>query len=399
MKRRSPFLSVLPQGKGGRFFYALRSICMSLLACCVLTSCEEDEHNKSKPVKEQHETLYNTNAIIQAVEEVVSLISTQAATHTTTEHLMKGAMQGLMQSLEDPFAAYLSPQEFFELTTHSRGEFAGIGLEIAHMPKGVVVISVLPDTPAQQEKICVGDMITAIDGITLLDKDTKYILTLLQGRVDTQVSLTIKPHNDLEPERTVSLTRSIIHIKPLHVMVKSNIGYVRLGLFNEQLLQDLQNTLLNFKKQHIRAVIVDLRNNPGGVLQEAVDVTSLFLDKATIVTVKGKNEQDTQVYKSDNKDMLHNIPLVILINKGSASGSEIFAAALKDHKRAILMGEKTFGKGSVQTVYPLPNHGGIKLTTAHFFSPKNHAIHNRGVEPDFHIQLRSAFEFCQNLLN
>jgi carboxyl-terminal processing protease len=245
-------------------------------------------------------------------------------------------------------------------------------------------------------------------------KEVGEILKLLHGNENTQVDLTIKPQNQFELDRTVTLTRSLIHIVPLHVMTKNNIGYVRLNLFSEQLQEDLKKTLIELKKQDVRAVIIDLRNNPGGVLQETVDVTSLFLDKAIVVNVKGRNPQDIQTYKSTNKDMLRNIPLVVLINKNSASGAEIFAAALKDHKRAILMGEKTFGKGSVQTIYPLSNEGAIKLTTAHFFSPKNHPIHQKGVEPDFYIpsdpqdvlfdaehdaQMRSAFEFCKNLLD
>jgi carboxyl-terminal processing protease len=285
----------------------------------------------------------------------------------------------------DPYSVYLDPKDSAEIKNVSKGEFGGIGLEILPTKTGLKVISAIDGTPAQKSAIQSGELITHINGQDVTKILISDALRQLYGAPGTEITLSILKQSG--KQREVTLTRSTILVNPVKSHVKDKIAYLRISLFNENCEKEVKNaidTILSEDKLH--GLIIDLRNNPGGILEQAISVTQLFLDGGSVVEVQGRLADDKKIYDAKGHDLVRGLPIVVLINKGSASGSEIFAAALKDHKRAILMGSQSFGKGAVQTLFPLSNNGVLKLTTAYFFSPKHHKIHEKGVEPDIIVE-------------
>jgi len=267
----------------------------------------------------------------------------------------------------------------------TKGEFGGLGIEIT-MESGLVkIITPIEGTPADKAGVQAGDYIVKIGnkqvkGMTLLDA-----VKLMRGKVGTSLEITVR-RPEVENEIKFIITRAVIKIREVSAEVKDGIGYIRLRAFNEQSHSQLIKQLKKISNKKVEGYILDLRNNPGGLLSQAIKVTETFLDGGEVVSTRGRDKNDIRIFNAKKGDEINNKPLIILINQGSASASEIVSGALKDHKRAILLGEKSFGKGSVQSIIPLKNRGGLRLTTAKYYLPSGESIHEKGVEPDITVK-------------
>ena len=303
------------------------------------------------------------------------------------ETLIEGAINGMLTAL-DPHSNYLNAKNFDDMKVQTRGEFGGLGIEVA-MENGLVkVVSPIDDTPAARAGLRPGDLITNLNGEAVQGMTLPEAVEKMRGLINTDINLTIR-REGREPF-DVKLTRANIKIQSVHSHLENgNVGYVRISSFNEQTDVGLNAAMKNLKQQSnnkLIGVILDLRNNPGGLLDQAVAVSDAFLDKGEIVSTRGRRAEDAQRYDARSGDIANGVPIVVLINGGSASASEIVAGALQDHHRAILVGTRSFGKGSVQTIIPLPGHGAMRLTTARYYTPSGRSIQAKGIEPDIVIE-------------
>jgi len=328
-------------------------------------------------------------APLKRFSQVMDLVENHYVKPVTRNELIDGAIVGMLQQL-DPHSSFLSKEEFKEMQVSTSGEFGGIGIEISMENGRLTVISPIDDTPAEKAGLKAGDVILEIDGQLTQDMTLIDAVQKIRGPKGKPVSLTVI-HKDQQKPFKVSVVRDTIPI----ISVKSNevepgYLYIRLSRFNENTTIELNQALADYKKggKQLKGVILDLRNNPGGLLEQAVNVADVFLPSGQIVSIKGKNADQEKVFSAKGDGADQTSPLVVLINAGSASASEIVAGALKDHKRALLVGEKTFGKGSVQTVIPLSDGSGIKLTTALYYTPNGRSIQAEGIEPDFMVPLQ-----------
>ena len=302
--------------------------------------------------------------------------------------MIDSAINGVLQSL-DPYSAYMSPELFKEMQTDTSGQFGGLGIEIG-MESGVVkVISPIDDTPASKAGIKAGDYIVKIGKDQVQGKSLMEAVKLMRGPVGSSINLTIRRKNVKKPLE-FKITRKIIEVQSVDSEVISkdkNLGYIRLKSFNDNSDKQFLKALKKFEKnKDIKGYVLDLRNNPGGLLTKAINITDFFLDDGEIVSTKGRNVSETRKFFARDGDEVNGKPLVVLINNGSASASEIFAGALKDHKRAIILGENSYGKGSVQSIIPLQNGGGIRLTISKYYLPSGKSISEVGVTPDILIE-------------
>ncbi len=330
-------------------------------------------------------------APLKRFSQVMDLVENHYVKPVTRNELIDGAIVGMLQQL-DPHSSFLSKEEFKEMQVSTSGEFGGIGIEISMENGRLTVISPIDDTPAERAGIKAGDIILEIEGEPTQDMTLIDAVQKIRGPKGKPVTLTLI-HKDQQKPYKVKVVRDTIPI----VSVKSNevepgYLYVRLTRFNENTTAELSQALADYKKsgKPLKGVILDLRNNPGGLLEQAVNVADVFLPSGVIVSIKGKNADQEKVFRARNGGADVTVPLVVLINAGSASASEIVAGALKDHKRALLVGEKTFGKGSVQTVIPLSDGSGIKLTTALYYTPNGRSIQAEGIEPDFMVPMQDT---------
>ena len=302
--------------------------------------------------------------------------------------MMDSAINGVLQSL-DPYSAYMSPELYKEMQTDTRGEFGGLGIEIG-MESGVVkVISPIDDTPAAAAGIKAGDYIVKIGDEQVQGKSLMEAVKLMRGPVGTSIKLTIKRKN-VKKSLEFEIIRKIIEIKSVNSKIlgpRKNLGYIRLKSFNENSDKQFLKIVKQFEKDSkVEGYILDLRNNPGGLLTQAINITDFFLDDGEIVSTKGRKASETRKFFAKRGDKINGKPIVVLINNGSASASEIFAGALKDHKRAIILGENSYGKGSVQSIVPLRNGGGIRLTISKYYLPSGNSISEVGVTPDILVR-------------
>jgi len=298
---------------------------------------------------------------------------------------MDSAINGLLQSL-DPYSAYMSPETFSEMQTETSGEFGGLGIEVS-MEAGVVkVISPIDDTPASKAGIKAGDYIVKINDIQVQGKSLSDAVELMRGPVGSGIKLTVRRRGE-KKAITFNIIREIIQIKSVKTdLIKKNIGYIRLTSFNENSGQQIKKEIKKFEKNNeIKSYILDLRNNPGGLLSQAIKISDFFLNNGEIVSTKSRKISENRKWFAKQGDLTNGKTLVVLINYGSASASEIVAGALKDHKRAIILGETSYGKGSVQSIIPLKNDGAIRLTVAKYYLPSGKSISEVGVSPDIEI--------------
>ena len=298
---------------------------------------------------------------------------------------MDSAINGVLQSL-DPYSAYMSPELFDSMQTETSGEFGGLGIEVG-MEAGVVkVISPLDNSPATREGVKAGDYIIKIDGEQVQGKSLNEAVDLMRGPVGSDIEITVRRIGE-KKSLTFNITREIIKIASVKSeTMEGNIGYIRLTAFNENSSDQIKKSIQKFKQEgKINSYILDLRNNPGGLLSQAIEISDFFLDNGEIVSTKSRKVYENRKWFAKEGDITDGTTLVVLINYGSASASEIVAGALKDHKRAILIGENTYGKGSVQSILPLKNKGAIRLTVSKYYLPSGKSISEVGVVPDIEI--------------
>ena len=317
--------------------------------------------------------------------EVLEKINKEYVDEIDQSQSMDSAINGLLQSL-DPYSAYMSPKIFNEMQTETSGEFGGLGIEVS-MESGVVkVISPIDDTPASRAGIKAGDYIVKIKDTQVQGKTLSEAVDLMRGPVGSTIELTVRRRGQ-KKALTFNITREIIEIQSVKTdLLENHIGYIRLTSFNENSGEQIEDKIKDLeKKQNIKAYILDLRNNPGGLLSQAIRISDFFLDNGEIVSTKSRKASENRKWFAKKGDLTNGKTLLVLINYGSASASEIVAGALKDHKRAIILGENSYGKGSVQSIIPLKNEGAIRLTVAKYYLPSGKSISEVGVSPDIEV--------------
>ncbi len=310
----------------------------------------------------------------------------------TDEELIESAIRGMLAEL-DPHSSYMDESQFKDMQEQTRGEFGGLGIQVTMEEGYVKVVSPIDDTPASKAGIQTGDFITHINGESVLGLSLDQAVDLLRGPVNSEVTITVV--RGQQDPFDVTLVRDVIKVESVRSRVEGNIGYIRITQFNEQTTTGLEKAIADIKAKlgdKVVGYVLDLRNNPGGLLSEAISVSDAFLEQGEIVSTRGRHEEDMQRYNARPGDLIGGLPLVVLINDGSASASEIVAGALQDHHRAILLGTRSFGKGSVQTIIPLPGHGAMRLTTSRYFTPSGRSIQAKGIEPDIEVKLAKIEE-------
>ncbi len=333
----------------------------------------------------------NTNELYEKIDlfsEVLQTIKQEYVDEVDQAEVMDSAINGVLQSL-DPYSAYMSPKSFEGMQTDTKGEFGGLGIEIG-MESGVVkVISPIDDTPAAKAGIKAGDYIVRINNEQVQGKTLTEAVELMRGPVGSEITLTVRRRNERKALE-FKIKRAIIEVRSVEAKIlgtKNEVGYLRLKSFNENSDEQLLKHIKKFEKDNkLNGYILDLRNNPGGLLTQAISITDFFLEDGEIVSTKGRRISETRRFFSKKGDEIHGKPLIVLINNGSASASEIVSGALKDHKRATILGEHSYGKGSVQSIIPLKNGGGIRLTISKYYLPSGKSISDVGVMPDIFVE-------------
>jgi carboxyl-terminal processing protease len=320
--------------------------------------------------------------------DVFEKIRTDYVEKPDEQKLVEAAINGMLASL-DPHSSYMDAKSYRDMQVQTRGEFGGLGIEVTQEDGNIKVVTPIDDTPASKAGIQSGDLIVAIDGEAVSGLTLNQAVDKMRGAVGTSVTLKIQRGKDKEAQ-DYKLQRAVITIKSVKSDVKDDVGYIRITQFNEQTFDGLKQAMQKFQSDipgdKFKGYILDLRNNPGGLLDQSIEVANSFIDRGEIVSTRGRNADETQRYTArSGGDLSRGKPLVVLINGGSASASEIVAGALQDHKRATIMGTRSFGKGSVQTIIPLGENGALRLTTARYYTPSGRSIQAKGIEPEVQI--------------
>lgn len=324
----------------------------------------------------------DTYELLNLFGEVLERAKMSYVEEVSDKKLIESAINGMLVAL-DPHSSFLDGQSFKYMNQQTKGKFGGLGIEVTMEQGLVMVVSPIDDTPAFKAGIKPGDFITHIDGEQVMGMSLNDAVDKMRGKIGAKVKLTIRRVNQKPIELTIK--REEIKIRSVKSELKDDVAYIRITSFTEETDKMIEKALDKAKKDSknkLKGVILDVRNNPGGLLEQAVGVSDLFLDKGEIVSTRSRNPEDTVKYTAQTGDIAKDLPIVVLINDGSASASEIVAGALQDHKRAIILGVKSFGKGSVQTVVPLGNYGAMRLTTARYYTPSGRSIQAKGIEPD-----------------
>ena len=318
--------------------------------------------------------------------DVFERVRSDYVEEVSDKELIESAIAGMLSSL-DPHSSYLNRESFEDMRVETKGEFGGLGIEVT-MENGLVkVISPIDDTPAAKAGVKAGDLITHLDGEQVMGLTLSEAVDRMRGLVGTEIILMIRREGVEQPIET-RIVRAVIKIQSIRSRIEDSIAYIRVTKFNEQAEIGLIRELSKIKEElgdDLIGVILDLRNNPGGLLDQAISVSDAFLDKGEIVSTRGRRTDSVQRFNAKPGDLADGLPMVVLINGGSASASEIVAGALQDHRRAIILGTRSFGKGSVQTIIPLSGHGAIRLTTARYYTPSGKSIQAKGIEPDIEV--------------
>ncbi|HEX4767848.1 MAG TPA: S41 family peptidase [Lichenihabitans sp.] len=317
--------------------------------------------------------------------DVFEKIRTDYVEKPDEQKLVEAAINGMLASL-DPHSSYMDAKAYRDMQVQTRGEFGGLGIEVSQDDQNIKVVTPIDDTPASKAGILSGDLITAIDGDPVSGMTLNQAVDKMRGAVGTTVTLKILRGAKKDPQE-FKLTRAVITIKSVKFEEKDDVGYIRISQFNEQTFDGIKQAMTKFQADipadKFKGYILDLRNNPGGLLDQSIEVSNAFIDHGEIVSTRGRNADETQRYSArPGNDLSHGKPMVVLINGGSASASEIVAGALQDHKRATIMGTRSFGKGSVQTIIPLGQNGALRLTTARYYTPSGRSIQAQGIEPE-----------------
>ena len=342
----------------------------------------------------------NTYELLNLFGEVMERAKLNYVEEVSDKKLIESAINGMLTSL-DPHSSYLDADSFNYISEQTKGKFGGLGIEVT-MDNGLVkVVSPIDDTPAAKAGIKAGDYITNINGETVVGMSLNDAVSKMRGKIGEKVKLSIRRVNSKPIELTIK--RQEIKIQSVKNEIKEDsIVYIRISSFTEDVDKSVSEAITKAKKKlknKLLGIVIDVRNNPGGLLDQAVDVSDLFLEKGEIVSTRSRNEADTVKYMANEGDIAKGLPIVVIINEGSASASEILAGALQDHHRAIILGEKSFGKGSVQTVIPLRDYGAMRLTTARYYTPSGRSIQAKGIEPDVEVKPAKIEELESYALN
>lgn len=329
----------------------------------------------------------NTYELLNIFGEVLERAKLMYVEDVTDKKLIEASLNGMLTSL-DPHSSYLNEEDYKYMNEQTQGKFGGLGIEIT-MENGIVkIISPIDDTPASKAGIKAGDYITDIDGETVVGLTLNEVVSKLRGKIGTKVKITISREN--KKPFTVTLKRDEIKIQAVKNDIKNDdVLYIRISSFNEDIDKDITKAVEKAQKKlknKLAGIVIDVRNNPGGLLDQAVKVSDLFLEQGEIVSTRSRNEEDTLKYSATKGDIAKDLPIVVMINEGSASAAEILAGALQDHHRAVILGQKSFGKGSVQTILPLRNNGAMRITTARYYTPSGRSIQAKGIEPDIAVK-------------
>ena len=332
------------------------------------------------PVSSSFADTKETYRQLSIFNEVYNRVKNQYVEELTDKELVEKALNGMLQAL-DPHSSYMNEEVFKEMQEDTSGTFGGLGIEITTDKGFIKIISPIDDTPADKAGIQAGDYITHLNGDSVVDMNLKEAIDIMRGEVGTSITLTII--RGAEEPFDVELVRDTIKTASVKHRVLNDVGVLRVSTFNEQTTSGLKDSIQELEESENPPIgyVLDLRNNPGGLLTESVSVSDLFLEQGEIVSIRGREKKDVQVYSAKKGDLINQKPLVVLINEGSASASEIVAGALQDHDRAVIMGMKSFGKGSVQTIVPIDS-GAIRLTIAKYYTPSGDSIQAVGIEPD-----------------
>ena len=323
---------------------------------------------------------------LKLFSEVFERVRADYVEEVSDQQLIEYAIQGMLSTL-DPHSSYLNAESFGDMRVQTKGEFGGLGIEVTMENGFIKVVSPIDDTPAAKAGVKPGDYITHLDGEPILGLSLNEAVEKMRGPVNTDLTVTIR-REDEEPF-DLTITRDVIKIQSVRNRVEDNVGYIRITTFNQQTMPGLEKAMQEIKAEvgdELRGYVVDLRNNPGGLLDQAVDVSDAFIEQGEIVSTRGREVDDAQRFNATPGDLAEGLPVIVLINGGSASASEIVAGALQDHRRAIVMGTKSFGKGSVQTIIPLGLNGAMRLTTARYFTPSGRSIQALGIDPDIIVE-------------
>jgi len=328
------------------------------------------------------ENIYNK---IDLFGEVLDKINKEYVDEVNQSDAMDAAINGVLQSL-DPYSAYMSPENFKEMETETSGKFGGLGIQVS-MEFGVVkVITPMDHSPAERKGVKAGDYIVKINGIQVQGKTLAEAVELMRGPVGSKIEITIR-RKGVKKAFVFEIEREIIEVKSVKSkIIDDSVGYIRLTAFNENSSKQIKDKIKKFKKNKINKYVLDLRNNPGGLLSQAVKISDFFLDDGEIVSTKSRKSSENRKYFAKKGDIINGKTLLVLINYGSASAAEIVAGALKDHKRAIVIGENSYGKGSVQSIIPLNNNGAIRLTISKYYLPSGKSISGTGITPDIEVE-------------
>ena len=326
----------------------------------------------------------DTYRLLTLFGDVFERVRAEYVDPVSDKDLVENAINGMLTGL-DPHSSYMNAKQFRDMQVQTKGEFGGLGIEVTQDNGFIKVISPIDDTPASKAGIKSGDIITALDGKTVEGLSLQDAVDKMRGPPNSKITLTIK-RDGVDKPVEVSMLREVIHIQVVKDrMEPDNIGYVRLSQFTEQADASLKDAVKHLRQQSggkLTALILDLRNNPGGLLDQAVAVSEDFIPQGEIVSTRARHPEDSQRWDAKGDDIINGVPLVVMINGGSASSSEIVSGALQDHHRAVLLGTRSFGKGSVQTVIPLPGNGAMRLTTARYYTPSGRSIQGQGITPD-----------------
>ena len=312
--------------------------------------------------------------------ESIEKIKTDYVESIENKEIVESAINGILSSL-DPHSSFLNAKNLEDMKVQTKGEFGGLGIEVTLENGFVKVISPIDDTPAYKAGIKAGDYITHLDKKSVIGLTLNEAVSKMRGPVGSKLKVTVGRKN-MEPF-DVTIKRDVIKITSVRSRLEKDVGYVRITTFSEQTKKSATEAIKKLKKnKNLKGYVLDLRNNPGGLLEQAVSISNLFLEKGEIVSTRGRNSSNPDTYKATSGDIINGLPLVVLINSGSASASEIVAGALQDHKRAIILGTQSFGKGSVQTIIPVNPFGALRMTTARYFTPSGKSIQKKGISPD-----------------
>lgn len=365
------------------------------LIISLFTGCASAKEEQKQPEKQ-----VNTYELLNLFGEIMERTKNSYVEEVSDKQLIESAINGMLTSL-DPHSSYLTEEDYRYMNEQTKGKFGGLGIQVT-MENGVVkVISPIDDTPAYKAGIKAGDYITDIDGQTVIGMTLNEAVSKLRGKIGTKVTVTVRRVN--EKPFTVTMKREEIKMDSVKSEIKNDdILYIRISSFNEDVDKDTEKAVKDAQKKlknKLAGIVLDVRNNPGGLLEQAIGVSDLFLDHGEIVSTRSRNEEDTIKYSATAGDVAQGLPMVVMINEGSASASEIVAGALQDHHRAVILGEKSFGKGSVQTVLQLRNNAAMRITTARYYTPSGRSIQAKGIEPDVAVKQAKIEEIKSYGLN